>query len=235
MIKDTDFYTILNADKVDSPFLAVYPERIKANIQLLMSLFNDKNQIRPHVKTHKCPEVVQLCLDTGITKFKCATIAEAEMLALTGARDILMAYQPVGPKLVRFLNLMTNFPDCNFSCLVDNQETAQLIAEEANKRIIHVKVWIDVNVGMNRTGILPVDAKQLYNFCGQLPNLEVIGLHAYDGQIIDPDRNIRMAQAEEGFSMIKELRLELPELLSIGISIISIYIRNSVFKMLQLL
>lgn len=66
-------------------------------------MFGSKSQIRPHVKTHKGPEVVKLLLAAGITKFKYATVAEAEMLAATGAEDILIAYQPVGPKVGRLL------------------------------------------------------------------------------------------------------------------------------------
>ncbi|OKS88109.1 hypothetical protein RG47T_3573 [Mucilaginibacter polytrichastri] len=211
MTKSTNPYYISNADQTDTPFLAVYPDKVKANISRLISIFKDKNQLRPHVKTHKCPQVVQLCIDAGITKFKCATIAEAEMLALVGARDILMAYQPVGPKVARFINLMTTYPNAHFSCLVDNQIAAQYIADEAKRFNVTVNLWIDLNVGMNRTGIVPDKGVQLYSFCKQFLHIKVIGLHAYDGHITDPDKETRIAQAAKGFTAVRELYRELME------------------------
>ncbi len=55
-------------------------------------------------KTHKLPQIVRMKLAKGITKFKVATIAEAEMVAAAGAADVLLAYQPVGPQIGRLLN-----------------------------------------------------------------------------------------------------------------------------------
>ena len=63
------------------------------------------DNLRPHVKTNKIAEVCRMMMDAGITKFKCATIAEAEMLAIINAKDVLLAYQPTGPKADR-LNLL---------------------------------------------------------------------------------------------------------------------------------
>jgi D-serine deaminase-like pyridoxal phosphate-dependent protein len=209
MTNTTVSYHIANADQTDTPFLAVYPDLVKANVLRLVGLFQHTDQIRPHVKTHKCPQVVQSCMDAGITKFKCATIAEAEMLALAGARDVLMAYQPVGPKVERFINLMITHPCTKFSCLVDNQIAAKYIADEAARFKVTVRLWLDLNVGMNRTGSQPEQAILLYDFCKQLPAVKVIGLHAYDGHIIAPDRATRMAQAEKGFSAVKKLCREL--------------------------
>jgi len=198
-----EMYDITNADKVDTPFLAVYPHIVTENIRELINLFKDTAQIRPHVKTHKCPQVVGLLLEAGITKFKCATIAEAEMLALAGARDVLMAYQPVGPKIDRFMRLMASFPECSFSCLVDNELSAGQISSEASKFNATANVWIDLNVGMNRTGIAPGDsARELIDFCSRLGNVSVVGLHAYDGHLTNSDKNTRLNEAKNGFEHV---------------------------------
>jgi D-serine deaminase-like pyridoxal phosphate-dependent protein len=205
-----DTYDIVNADKVDTPFLAVYPDIIKENIKSLIRLFKSTDQIRPHVKTHKCPQVVRLLLDAGITKFKCATIAEAEMLALAGAPDVLMAYQPVGPKIDRFMQLMVAFPACTLSCLVDNELSARQISNQASQLNVTVNIWIDLNVGMNRTGIASnADAKELVDLCSRLPHVKVVGFHAYDGHITDADQHTRHHQAKRGFDTVKSLVDEL--------------------------
>ena len=71
-------------------------------------------RLRPHLKTSKMGEVVRMHLDEGITRFKCATIAEAEMAARAGAPDVLLAYQPVGPNVARFVRLVQTFPATRF-------------------------------------------------------------------------------------------------------------------------
>src|SRR3978361_294004 len=105
-IKDTkieNWFEIKNVETIDSPALVVYTERINENIRLLKSLVANPSNLRVHVKTHKMAEVCALLLQNGIYKFKCATVAEAEMLALAGAPDVLLAYQPTGPKIGRLI------------------------------------------------------------------------------------------------------------------------------------
>src|SRR5947207_2878838 len=116
-----NWYEIKNINSIDSPALVIYPRRIHENIRLLKSMVNGNTaRLRPHVKTNKIGEVCKMLLDAGITKFKCATIAEAEMLGLIGAPDVLLSYQPVGPKVNRFITLLNKYPDTHFACLIDN-------------------------------------------------------------------------------------------------------------------
>src|SRR5580692_5334007 len=109
-----EWYEIENIDELDTPALVVYPERVRQNIARAVGMVGDAGRLRPHVKTHKSPEVTQLMLDAGIQRFKCATIAEAEMLAVAGAPDVLLAYQPVGPKVGRLLQLIRQYPSTTF-------------------------------------------------------------------------------------------------------------------------
>src|SRR4051794_13262142 len=111
------WYAIQNVNEIDSPALVVYLERVKENIRLLKSMIGDVLRLRPHVKTHKTAEAAMLLLHEGVKKFKCATIAEAEMLGHINAPDVLLAYQPVGPKVARFISLLKKYADTRFSCL----------------------------------------------------------------------------------------------------------------------
>ena len=115
-----DWYCIEDIDKIDSPALVVYRERVLENISTLISMVDDVKRLRPHVKTHKTKEVAELIMSAGIDKYKCATIAEAEMLGMAAATDVLLAYQPTGPKLKRFIELIKKFPSTKYSCLIDN-------------------------------------------------------------------------------------------------------------------
>ncbi len=74
--------------------------------------------LRPHIKTHKMAEIVQLQMQHGIKKFKCATIAEAELLAQCGADDILLAMQAVGANMLRFFRLMETYLSVSSSLLL---------------------------------------------------------------------------------------------------------------------
>ena len=86
------------------------------------------DRLRPHVKTHKLGEIVQLQLKAGITRFKCATIAEAEMLAQAGARDVLLANQLVGPNARRLAKLAGWFREVRFSTIADDAEAVGNLA-----------------------------------------------------------------------------------------------------------
>lgn len=64
------WFEIDNISEVDTPSMVVYPERIKANIDILKSFVKSTDQLRPHVKTNKSAEVCKLLLNAGITKYK---------------------------------------------------------------------------------------------------------------------------------------------------------------------
>lgn len=205
----SDWYTIENIDQLDTPALVVYPERVKENIRILKDFVPDVNRLRPHVKTNKCAEVCTMMMDQGIYKFKCATIAEAEMLALIGAPDVLLAYQPVGPKVSRLIELIQKFPTTLFGCLVDNLDSASYLSDQAEKKGLKIYVYIDLNVGMNRTGILPEDAAKLFASCLTLKGIEIKGLHAYDGHLRDTDLEIRRAKCDEGYNKAEALKSQI--------------------------
>ena len=205
-----EWYRINNINEIDSPALVIYPDRVKKNISLLISMIDDVNRLRPHVKTHKAKEAVDLQLAAGIKKFKCATISEAEMLASCNAPDVLLAYQPIGPKIQRLISLINNYPKTKFSCLVDNIIAAKEISKSASQANLVIPVYIDLNVGMNRTGIIPDQkAFDLYRQCSEEKNIKPIGLHAYDGHIHDTEFEIRKKRCDDAYKAVEWLNDEL--------------------------
>jgi len=210
-MSSTEWFTIQNVHTLDTPALVVYPQRVLENIRILKSFVQDTSRIRPHVKTNKSPEVAAMLLQAGITKFKCATIAEAEMLASAGAPDILLAYQPVGPKARRFVSLTKKYPRLSFACLLDNVDAARFLSDIATENKITVSVFIDLNVGMNRTGILPENALDLYKTISALPGLKFAGVHAYDGHLRDVDFKVRTQKCDQAFEPVEALCLKIKE------------------------
>ena len=202
----TQWYEVNNVEVIPSPALLVYPDRIQHNIEMMIKIAGSADRLWPHVKTHKLPQVVQMQVDYGIRKFKCATIAEAEMVAENGAENVLMAYQLVGPNVGRLCDLIEKFPKIEFSVLVDNKVIAKSLSAEAERRNVSITAFLDIDNGMHRTGIAPGDeAFEIFESINELPNMIPGGLHVYDGHIRDDDFAMRESKCEENFKQVEVL------------------------------
>jgi D-serine deaminase-like pyridoxal phosphate-dependent protein len=200
------WFLLNTPEQVLSPSLVFYKDRIESNIRSMISLAGDAGRLVPHVKTHKCPEIVQIQLDYGISKFKCATIAEAEMLATTGAKWILLSYQMVGPNLARLFKLRETFPDVTFSSLIDNEQSAEILSTESLALGRISPIFLDVNNGMNRTGhATDEDLLSLYRHVLSLEGISLAGVHIYDGHIRNPEFSERKATADEAYEKVLPL------------------------------
>src|SRR5205823_3516818 len=165
-----------------SPALIFYTDLIRGNLARILSLAGGTGRLRPHVKTHKTREIARMELDAGIGKHKCATIAEAEMLAQVGAPDVLLAYNLVGPNTERFSRLIAKYPGCRYSTVVDHPDAAEALSAALGKAGQTADVLLDLDVGQHRTGIpAGADAARLYETVARLPGLAPGGLHVYDG------------------------------------------------------
>tara|TARA_Y100001972_G_scaffold128881_1_gene192397 strand:+ start:1429 stop:2526 length:1098 start_codon:yes stop_codon:yes gene_type:complete len=197
------WFEITNTDEVLSPALLFYPERIQQNIGRMIAIAGSADRLRPHVKTYKCREVVNMQMEAGISKFKCATLAEAEMVARCGVKDVLLAYPLVGPNKKRFIQLTAQYPEIRFSVLVDHEEQIagwkSLVGTEGT-----VQVFIDLDAGMHRTGTIPELADSLVS---QLDDPAFIfrGWHCYDGHIHQTDFAERQVAVDQQYKSILDL------------------------------
>jgi D-threonine aldolase len=199
------WFKVHETDTLLSPSLVVDRSVVLQNLEAMVRLARGPERLRPHVKTHKMPAIVRLAESLGITRHKCATIAEAEMTAQAGGADVLLAYPIVGPNIARLANLIRNYPGTTFRTLVDDPDATRALAEGMNG--LKLPVLVDLEVGMGRTGIAPGDdAVALYELIDRLPNLVPDGLSAYDGQIHDVDPAARTAVARPGTEQTLRLR-----------------------------
>jgi len=224
MTNNENWYLLENPERIPSPALLIYPDRVRNNIDLMIRIAGDVKRLRPHVKTHKLPELVALQLSCGIKKFKCSTIAEAEMTAENGGQDVLLAYQPVGPHIERFFQLKRAFPEVSFSTLVDNTEILKQLTLAAEKNEMPFDLYVDIDNGMHRTGIGISDgAFDLIKKIRSLPVVSFAGLHVYDGHIHESDPNLREKECRRDFKPVvrlirklKDLGIEVPHLVAGG-------------------
>ena len=200
------WYVLNNPDEIASPALLIYPHRVEKNIQSLIAMAGDVGRLRPHVKSHKLPQVVAMHQAHGIQKMKCATIAEAEMLAQTGVKDILLAYQPVGPTQQRLITLAQRYPNSQFGCLIDNERTLRELSAKLEGADVRLNVWIDIDNGNGRTGIQPgAGAANLAKLISDTPGVRFAGLHVYDGQFGRLAIEARTEAANEAFAPVQTL------------------------------
>ena len=212
MSKISSFPVLQGLEDLESPALLFLEERIDSNLQNMLQLVGgEASRLRPHVKTHKTPQILQKHVSAGITQFKAATLAEAELCAAHGATDVLVAYPLHGPAIAHLLDLQASFPNVRFSMLVDSEETIPDLAAQLEKRPSpKLGVFLEIDCGMGRTGIVPGEpAAHLYAALKRLQNIEVRGLHAYDGHLQESDFNARKSTCESAFEPVLDFRHQL--------------------------
>jgi D-serine deaminase-like pyridoxal phosphate-dependent protein len=199
-------YSIKDTARVCTPALVYYKDIIIANIEKTIQAAGGVQRMWPHVKTHKMAAVVQLQQKAGIQRFKCATVAEAEMLALCEARDILLAYPLVGPNIDRYISLAKKYPHSRFWALGDDAVQTALLAAASKAAGIVTPFLVDVDIGMNRTGAPLESAETFFIRCAALEGLELKGLHCFNGNYKITDPLLRKQAVEATGPAIPALR-----------------------------
>ena len=171
--------------RISSPALLYFIDRIKANMNtMLKKVGGDASRLRPHVKTHKCGAIIRIWAGLGVGKHKCATTKEAEILAQFGATDIMLAFPAVGPTAYALARLAKEWPEVRFSTVVDSSRVLSDIVAAARSTAAKLGIFIEMDVGHGRTGLTDVErgldlARQVVG----VPELELRGLHGYDGHL----------------------------------------------------
>jgi D-serine deaminase-like pyridoxal phosphate-dependent protein len=208
---------VFELHKVASPALLIFEEQVRANIDCAIEMAGGVDRIRPHLKTHKSPDVLRMQQAAGIYKFKCATIAEAEMAARAGAQDVLLALQPTGPNARRLIELKHRYPKTSFSTIGDDGGALRELSAISVEAGASVDVLLDIDCGMRRTGVSRAsDGVALYRLLDELPGLAPGGLHFYDGHVLDRDIETRRRHHRGSMGIVGEVR---DELVALGYSI----------------
>jgi D-serine deaminase-like pyridoxal phosphate-dependent protein len=176
-------YDVDNLDEIPSPAAILFLDLVQQNLQGMIRIARGPNRLRPHCKTHKLREIILLERQLGIERHKCATIAEAEMLAGAGVRDILLAYNIVGPNIGRVVRLRQAFPEATLSVTADDPLPLTRLNEAMSAADQQIEVMVDIDSGMRRTGLADdARAESRYELIARLPGVMPGGIHLYDGQ-----------------------------------------------------
>lgn len=192
-------YAVNDAGRIVTPALLIYPKIVEQNIRITLGMVgNDPQRWRPHVKTAKLGAVMQQMIGQGVQNFKCATTLELLTACQIGASDVLVAFAMTGANAQRVLELAKQFPKTRVSVLVEASE--QLTAWRGT----NVGIFVDVNPGMNRTGMDPERIPEIVSIC-QEAGPAFRGLHWYDGHISTGEPDERKALAHKGYDRLMEI------------------------------
>jgi D-serine deaminase-like pyridoxal phosphate-dependent protein len=203
-----------------TPALVIYPEMIARNIEQTVQLLDgDANRWRPHIKTAKLSFTLRMLLRRGIRNFKCATTLELLTACQCGTPDVLLAYPAIGANAQRVREIAAQFPDVRISVLAESEEHIR------QWRGSSVGIFVDINPGMNRTGIDQDNPGKLLALVREIAanSLDFRGLHYYDGQYGAVPEPERTGQAHAGYDRLLDLvrklqahEMRVPEVITAG-------------------
>ncbi len=198
-------YELKNTDTIISPSLIYYEEIIRENIKKAIRTAGSPERLWPHVKSHKSKDMVRMQMEYGITKFKTATVAEAEMAAEAGAEKVILAYPLIGPNMERFVKLAKAYPDTVFYGVEDDLAQFEALSGVCVEHNAVLPMLVDVNMGMNRTGVPIERLEELYRSASSLPGLRLCGMHCYDGNHNNKDAAVRQAQVDDTDKKVSDI------------------------------
>ena len=181
-------------ENLDTPALLIDLEIFEANIERLAHYCRDHQTAwRPHSKAHKCPEIARLLLKAGASGITCAKLSEAEVMVAGGIDDILVANQIVTPNKLKRLAALQH--RARVLTTLDNLQVVEPMGAAAEAEGSVIPVLIDVDIGMNRTGVAPGQpVLDLARKITATPGLVLEGVMGYEGHVIDmhpPEAKLR--------------------------------------------
>lgn len=170
--------------ELETPCLCLDLAKFEANVARVSSMISNAGKgWRPHAKCHKSPEIAHYSLRHGAIGVTCAKVSEAEVYAESGISDILIAHLPVGAGRIRRLTEICGSAKPIITC--DHYVQAQALSAECSRKGVICRVLVELNVGMNRTGVRPGrDTLELGRGVEQLPGLELTGIMGYEGHVM---------------------------------------------------
>lgn len=192
---------------LDTPVLCLEIENFTKNAATMAAILREnKKAWRPHSKGHKSPAIAWHEQKLGANGITCAKISEAEVFAAAGISNILIANVIAGEKKADRFAALCRWSDPTICC--DHFTQAEQISRACQRAGSNGRILVDVNIGMNRTGIRPgKDAVELAQAIDQLPGVTLTGIMGYEGHLLrisDPEEKRR--EIEEAISILENVR-----------------------------
>jgi D-serine deaminase-like pyridoxal phosphate-dependent protein len=172
----------MKLDQIKTPALIVDLDAMEANLRDMANFFADRrSKLRPHFKNHKSPMLAWKQIRAGAIGITCATVREAEILVEHGIESILIANEIAGqekPERLAELSRHASVMVC-----VDNCYSIRDLAAAQSNRNSQIDVLVDINIGLNRCGVMPGQAVLDVARFALDHGLAVRGIMGYDGHL----------------------------------------------------
>jgi D-serine deaminase-like pyridoxal phosphate-dependent protein len=193
---------------LSTPALVVDIDIFEANVAAMEAMLRGSaTTLRPHVKTHRTPELARRQLGGAAVGVTCATVGEAEVMVEGGIDDVLVANEVVDPrKIARLVALADR---ARIRVAADAIEPVGMLSNEATRMGAVIDVLIDVDILLHRCGVDTVDgAIALAAAIDRAPNLRLRGIMGYEGRL-RPGEDDRAARIARAYAFLAEVRAAL--------------------------
>jgi D-serine deaminase-like pyridoxal phosphate-dependent protein len=170
-----------SVDDIDTPALVVDLDVFERNLDLMANAVRGAGvALRPHAKSHKCPDIARAQIERGAAGICCQKVGEAEAFVAAGIRDVLVTNEIVGPaKLARLAEMAKK---ARVGVLADDAANVRHIGAAARAAGVSIEVLVEIDVGANRCGAAPgAPAAAIAQVIARTPGLAFRGIHAYQG------------------------------------------------------
>lgn len=172
----------MGVDEVDTPALLIDLDAFEFNLRALTDSLHDSGaRVRPHAKTHKCPEIALRQIALGAIGVCCQKVSEAQALVAGGVRDVLVTNEVVGgAKLERLAELARA---ARIGVCVDHPGQVEQLGRAAAMAGTTIDVYVELDVGQGRCGVSdPAAVLALAEQVQAHPQLRFEGVQAYHGR-----------------------------------------------------
>jgi D-serine deaminase-like pyridoxal phosphate-dependent protein len=167
-------------EELDTPSMLIDLDRMEQNIRRWQARASAAGvALRPHVKTHKLPVIAQMQLAAGAAGITVAKLAEAEVFAAHGCRDIFVAYPLIGAEKWRRAAALAG--ECALIVGADSEIGARGLSAAASAAGTTIRVRVEIDSGLHRAGVAPAQAQALCQTVLDLPGLELDGIFTFRG------------------------------------------------------
>ncbi|PJF22729.1 MAG: alanine racemase [Phototrophicales bacterium] len=182
----------MHVNELETPSVLIDLDKMMANIQRMQAYCDSLGvAFRPHIKTHKLPQIAQMQLEAGAVGIACQKTTEAQVFLEAGFKDIQIPYNIVGQAKTRRLAQMAATPGVKITTAADHVAIVDGLAQAASDANVTLHVLADMATSIQRTGAQPKDIVTIAKRIDAAPNLEFAGLMVYPS-----DASIRPALLE---------------------------------------
>jgi D-serine deaminase-like pyridoxal phosphate-dependent protein len=196
---------------LDTPCLVVDQDKLERNIRVMQShVARFGKNLRPHAKTHKCSRIAGVQMEAGAVGICVAKVSEAEVLVRSGLKGTLITSAVVTEhKIATLMDCLAVDPE--LTVVVDNLANAQKLSDEAQARGLRLRVLVDLDPGMGRTGVSFQDGLALGRAVHSLQGLRLRGVQCYAGHVqhiasFEERRRTSLGWMEQAAKVVRQFR-----------------------------